>query len=224
MNSKNDNPFFQVFFLFFTNFSRLTAVEPLSLSAGSLFGSINLRTGRILASLLFTLTGSLAKIGVSARMGLPSETKIEPDRRLFEAGSRANGRITKATGEATRKSLSRFHRSRSRPQKRVCSQAKGKYDVIFRLQAFSSSLFASSRNVFPNKMLVSAARAVSVIACVAGGIVRVRRKILTVESEYGRRSREENGKENGNLAALPPLPRVGLARATIFRQLRRQFQ
>ena len=33
------------------------------------------------------------------------------------------------------------------------------------------------------------------IACVAGGIVRVRGKILTLESEYGRRSREENGKE-----------------------------
>ena len=33
------------------------------------------------------------------------------------------------------------------------------------------------------------------VACVAGGIVRVRRKILTVESEYGRWSREENGKE-----------------------------
>ena len=35
----------------------------------------------------------------------------------------------------------------------------------------------------------------NIIACVAGGIVRVLRKILTVESEYGRRSREENGKE-----------------------------
>ena len=36
-------------------------------------------------------------------------------------------------------------------------------------------------------------------------------KILTVESEYGRRSREENGKETlWNLAATPPLPRVGL--------------
>ena len=33
------------------------------------------------------------------------------------------------------------------------------------------------------------------IACVAGGIVRVRHKILTVESEYGRQSRVENGKE-----------------------------
>ena len=33
------------------------------------------------------------------------------------------------------------------------------------------------------------------LACVAGGIVRVRGKILTVESEYGRRSCEENGKE-----------------------------
>ena len=33
------------------------------------------------------------------------------------------------------------------------------------------------------------------LACVAGGIVRVRGKILTAESEYGRRSREENGKE-----------------------------
>ena len=33
------------------------------------------------------------------------------------------------------------------------------------------------------------------VACVAGGIVRVRGKILTAESEYGRRSREENGKE-----------------------------
>ena len=60
------------------------------------------------------------------------------------------------------------------------------------------------------------------LACVAGGIVRVRRKILTVESEYGRWSREENGKEPREaLAARPPLPRVGLARATIFRQLRR---
>ena len=33
------------------------------------------------------------------------------------------------------------------------------------------------------------------VACVAGGIVRVRRKILRVESDYGRRSREKNGKE-----------------------------
>ena len=33
------------------------------------------------------------------------------------------------------------------------------------------------------------------LACVAGGIVRVRGKILTAESEYGR-SREENGKES----------------------------
>ena len=33
------------------------------------------------------------------------------------------------------------------------------------------------------------------LACVAGGIVRVRRKSLTVESEYGRRGREENEKE-----------------------------
>ena len=50
----------------------------------------------------------------------------------------------------------------------------------------------------------------------------MRGKILTVESEYGWRSREENGKEPlWNLAASPPLPRVGLARATIFRQLRR---
>ena len=38
-------------------------------------------------------------------------------------------------------------------------------------------------------------RARSALACVAGGIVRVRGKILTAESEYGRRSREENGKE-----------------------------
>ena len=50
------------------------------------------------------------------------------------------------------------------------------------------------------------------IACVAGGIVRVGGKILTAESEYERRSRDENGKE--------PLPRVGFARATKFRQLR----
>ena len=41
---------------------------------------INLPSGRILALLLFTLTG-LAR--VSAGMGLPSETKIEPDRKLF---------------------------------------------------------------------------------------------------------------------------------------------
>ena len=33
------------------------------------------------------------------------------------------------------------------------------------------------------------------LAYVAGGIVRVRGKILTVGSEYGRRSPEENGKE-----------------------------
>ena len=33
------------------------------------------------------------------------------------------------------------------------------------------------------------------VACVVGGIVRVRGKILTLESEYGWRSREENGKE-----------------------------
>ena len=33
------------------------------------------------------------------------------------------------------------------------------------------------------------------IACVAGGIVRLRGKILTLESAYGRRSREENRKE-----------------------------
>ena len=35
-----------------------------------------MRSGRILASLLFSLTGSLAR--VSAGMGLPSEAKIEP--------------------------------------------------------------------------------------------------------------------------------------------------
>ena len=67
-------------------------------------------------------------------------------------------------------------------------------------------------------------------ACVAGaGIVRVRGKILTAESEYGRRSREENGKKPlwnlaakpRELAAPPLLPRVGFTRATIFRQLRR---
>ena len=43
----------------------------------------------------------------------------------------------------------------------------------------------SSRNIM----------AMTDIACVAGGIVRVRGKILTAESEYGRRSREENGEE-----------------------------
>ena len=52
------------------------------------------------------------------------------------------------------------------------------------------------------------------LACVAGGIVHVRGKILTAESEDGQQSREESGKE-------PPLHRVGFARATIFRQLRR---
>ena len=55
------------------------------------------------------------------------------------------------------------------------------------------------------------------VGCVAGGIVRVRGKILTAESEYGRRSHEENGKEPLVLVAKPPLkpplPRVGLARA-----------
>ena len=39
----------------------------------------NLRSGRILASLLFT---SAYRVRVSAGMGLPSETNIEPDRRL----------------------------------------------------------------------------------------------------------------------------------------------
>ena len=47
------------------------------------------------------------------------------------------------------------------------------------------------------------------LACVAGGIVRVRRKVLTVESEYGRRSREENGKEPFEMAS--PLASRGLA-------------
>ena len=46
----------------------------------------NLRSGPVLTSPLFSLSGSLAKtifsFRVSARMGLPSETKIEPDRRL----------------------------------------------------------------------------------------------------------------------------------------------
>ena len=40
------------------------------------------------------------------------------------------------------------------------------------------------------------------IACVAGGIVRVRGKILTLESEYGRRSREENGSRFGFAARI----------------------
>ena len=44
----------------------------------------NLRSGQILASLLFALTGPLAKIFISVGMGLPSETKVEPDRRLEE--------------------------------------------------------------------------------------------------------------------------------------------
>ena len=40
---------------------------------------VNPRSGRILASLLFT---SAYRVRVSAGMGLPSETNIEPDRRL----------------------------------------------------------------------------------------------------------------------------------------------
>ena len=56
----------------------------------------------------------------------------------------------------------------------------------------------------------------SELACLAGGIVRVRGKILTVQTKYGRRSREENGKKPESrglpreLAAPPLLPRLGL--------------
>ena len=45
------------------------------------------------------------------------------------------------------------------------------------------------------------------VACVAGGIVRVRGKILTVEGEYWWRSREENGKEP--LASRGKAARIG---------------
>ncbi|MCV6622701.1 MAG: hypothetical protein OIF51_13230, partial [Cellvibrionaceae bacterium] len=45
------------------------------------------------------------------------------------------------------------------------------------------------------------------VACVAGGIVRVRRKILTVVSAYGRRSRKENGRIGGSAAIAPRWPR-----------------
>ena len=81
------------------------------------------------------------------------------------------------------------------------------------------------------KLNLSPARTGSLgLACVGCGIVYMRGKILTAESEYGRRSREENGKEAlwNPLAALPrelaapsPLPCIGFVRATIFCQLRR---
>ena len=62
-------------------------------------------------------------------------------------------------------------------------------------------------------MALSVIKLAFLIACVAGGIVRVRRKILTVESEYGRRSREEYGKDPlWNLAAWPLASRGFAAR------------
>ena len=52
----------------------------------------NLPSGRILASLLFTVTGSFH---VSAGIGLLSKTKIEPDRRLKQnEGSEAGNPLT----------------------------------------------------------------------------------------------------------------------------------
>ena len=61
--------------------------ETLMVFEGTKREGINLRSGRSLASFLFTLAGSLYfSFRVSAEMGLPSETKIEPDRRLRRYG------------------------------------------------------------------------------------------------------------------------------------------
>ena len=61
--------------------------------------------------------------------------------------------------------------------------------------AARSSLVFDMRKASPFNSFIRNRYLLASVACVTGGIVRVRGKILTVKSEYGWRSREGNGKE-----------------------------